>query len=134
MTLHKQSEGFTLLEVAVALAIISIVFVSLTSLFNTSLGIDDYSKKLTKATLLAQRVMTEKEIANDFPPGESSVVTLEGDYEGYRYRTVVTDTMYPLVQEVNLIVTFESVIKEHSITLTSYVIMSVGDILAGEEG
>ncbi len=128
--------GFTFLEVAISLAIIGIVFVSLIALFNTTLGMTDYSDRLTRATFLAQRLMTEMELADDFEPGESDITELEGDYAGYSYKTNVSDLdingmAIPLVQEVNLTVYFESVLKKHSYNVTTYVTSNPASILEG---
>ena len=126
------TNGFTLLEVTIALAIISVVFISLTSLFNATIGIVDYSKKVTVATLIAQKLMTEIELNGDYELGESEEVELEDEYEGYSYKTVMRETMFPLVQELNLIVNFSSVLKSHSLLVTSYVNVNVDEDLIDE--
>jgi prepilin-type N-terminal cleavage/methylation domain-containing protein len=113
--------GFTLLEVAISLAIISVVFVSLTTLFNTSIGITDYSKKLTAATFLAQKIMTEKELEKSFMLGESEETALEDDFKGYSYKIDVKETIFPLIQEANLTVYFNSVLKKHALNVTAYI-------------
>lgn len=55
--------GFTLLEIVVALAIVSMALVSLLSLGNRSVAVHNRLQHLTQATLLAQQKMTEIEIA-----------------------------------------------------------------------
>ncbi len=113
--------GFTFLEIAISLAIISVVFVSLITLFNTTIGLDDYTNKLTKATFLAQRIMTEKELGADFELGEGEEVVLEDEYEGYSYKINVRETLLPLIQEVTLTVFFSSLMREHTLRVTTYV-------------
>jgi len=113
--------GFTLLEVSIAIAIISVVLVALTSLFNASIGISDYAKKATRATFLAQKIMTEMEMDGSITQGTSEIIQLEDDFAGYSYKMEVVESMFPLIQEVKLFVYFESVMKTHQLMLTSYV-------------
>ena len=54
-----QSQGFTLLEVMVAVAILAIVLVSLLGAGNRSTADVMLSEHITTATLLAKRVMTD---------------------------------------------------------------------------
>ncbi len=83
----RRDKGFTLLEVAISIAIIAVVFVSLVSLFNASLSMTDYSKNLTRATFLAQRLMTELEMSGEFSLGEGQLTELEDDFKGFSYKT-----------------------------------------------
>lgn len=128
-----KSSGFTFLEIAIALAIISIAFVSLTTLFNTTMGLADYTDKMTIATFLAQKIMTEAELEEGFSLGEGELVELEDEYEGYSYKINVVETPLPFIQEVNLTVYYESILREHSLTVTSYIAASLIDGAGGEE-
>ena len=119
--MKKYEKGFTLLEVTIALAIISIVFVSLVSLFNTSIGLTDYSKKVAKATFLAQRLMTEVELSGDYDIASGDIVELEDENAGYSYNVKVNESFFPLVKEVHLTVYFESILNQHEVKLTTYV-------------
>lgn len=55
----RNSEGFTLLEVMIAVAILAMVLVSLLGLKNRSTQDVMLSEHITTATLLARRIMTE---------------------------------------------------------------------------
>jgi len=59
----SQRGGFTLLEIMIALAIVSIAMVSLLSLANRSIGVHDRLQRITAATLLAQGKMAETELS-----------------------------------------------------------------------
>ncbi|SHM51979.1 type II secretion system protein I [Caldanaerovirga acetigignens] len=56
---NRADKGFTLLEMAVAVAILGIVVASLVGLFVQSLFASKYSKEITAATLLAQEKIEE---------------------------------------------------------------------------
>jgi type II secretion system protein I len=56
---NRADKGFTLLEIAVAVAILGIVVASLVGLFVQSLFASKFSKEITAATLLAQEKIEE---------------------------------------------------------------------------
>lgn len=126
------NSGFTLLEVTISIAIIGIVFVALLSLFNASIGITDYAKKITRATFLAQKIMTEKELDGSISSGGGDLVELDGDFEGFSYKFDVVEAMFPMILEVNLTVYFQSVMKEHALKMTKYVALDGLDSLLEE--
>ena len=61
-TTKSQRSGFTLLEIMIALAIVSIAMISLLALANRSIGVHDRLQRITSATLLAQQKMAETEL------------------------------------------------------------------------
>lgn len=66
-------EGFTLLEVVVALGVLATALVALIGLHGRNIRAVEYDRQLVRATLLAQRVMTETLVTSDFPdPTEES--------------------------------------------------------------
>ncbi len=71
----RQAWGFTLLEILVALAILSIAFVSLLGLHLRNLRLTLREQNLTRALLLAQEVMTRTLLE-----GLSAKEHLEGDF------------------------------------------------------
>ncbi len=67
MQAPRQSGGFTLLEVLVAVAVIATALVSLLSLHGRNIQIIAYDQRLNRATLLAQDLMTRSIVADSFP-------------------------------------------------------------------
>jgi len=137
--ISRRDLGFTLLEVSIAVAIIAVVFVSLVSLFNASIGLSDYAKQLTRATFLAQKLMTEQELSGELGAGTGELIELEDEFKGFSYKVDVMETIFPMIQEVRLTVYFESVIKTHAVMLTSYIAPEIEEVIeeepeAGEGG
>ena len=128
----SKRNGFTFLEIAIALSIISILFVSLIALFNTSIGLSDYTDKVTRATFLAQRIMTEMELENSYEQVSGEEIALEDDYEDYSYKVDMRDTLIPLVREVNLTVYFSSALKDHELKIITYVAGLEGELSSEE--
>lgn len=71
--------GFTLLEVLVAVAIIATALVALLSLHGRNIEIIAYDQRLSRATLLAQGLMTRTLTAEPFPDATQSRGTFESD-------------------------------------------------------
>jgi general secretion pathway protein I len=92
--------GFTLLEVLVALAIISGLLITLIYTVNYQLGIVGRQETVTVATLLAKSAMTELEMKPESKKGKFG-----SPYEAYNYETAVKDSPYPGVREITVIVT-----------------------------
>jgi general secretion pathway protein I len=99
-----QARGFTLLEVMIALAIVSVALVALLGLGNRTLGVHDRLERLTRATLLAQRKMTEVEAAARQPAAGPQATA--GEFappdDGYRWRLAYEETPYAAVQKLTL--------------------------------
>ena len=74
--------GFTLLEVMIAVAILALTLVPLLYTHRRSLGFFSESKNITVATLLAQRKITELELAglSQLNPGEGKFEEEEFGY------------------------------------------------------
>jgi len=92
--------GFTLLEVLIALAIISGLLITLIYTVNYQLGIVERQETVTVATLLAKSALTELEKKPESKKGK-----FEAPYETYSYETAVKDSPYPGVNEIAVIVT-----------------------------
>ena len=71
-------EGFTVLELAIALAIAGIALVSLLELFSTTVVTAGRADRLTEATLLARSKLAETESVEPVSMGSSSGTTPEG--------------------------------------------------------
>jgi general secretion pathway protein I len=92
-------KGFTLLEVLVALAIISGLLVTLIYTVNYQLGIVGRQETVTIATLLAKSTLTELEKKPESKKGQ-----FDAPYEAYTYETAVKDSPYPGVNEITVLV------------------------------
>ena len=85
-----RAEGFTFIEVLVALAIASIALVGLLKLHLVSMDTADVAGELTQAVFIAQQCITEAS-ATDYPrQGTQSGVVEQNGIE-FTWRTEVTD-------------------------------------------
>jgi general secretion pathway protein I len=114
--------GFTLLEVMIALAIVSVALVALLALGNRTVATNDRLQKLTQATLLAQSKLTELETgAIDLSTGLSdSQGGFEAPYNDYTWRTRFLPTPVDGVQEVQVTVIWGAENRNESVELTSF--------------
>ena len=77
----RSDNGFTLLEVMIAFAILSLSLIVLLSLRNSSIRVVEHSDRITTATLLAKAKM--EEMPRSVQVGES-----EGEFEGEAYKGI----------------------------------------------
>lgn len=118
-----RARGFTLLEVMVALAIVSIALVSLLALGNRSIATHARLQKLTEATMLAQHKMAQTEADNRFGrlekrPQEGVFADPDG---GYRWRLEFADTPLSAVKMVTVTVLWGEENRNESVALTSLI-------------
>ena len=91
--------GFTLLEVMVALAVMSIVLVSVYRMHSQSLTMNSAARFYTLAPLLAQNKMAELEtLSSDGFPDDSG--DFGEQYPGYSWRTSLTEVSSEVLGEV----------------------------------
>jgi len=113
--------GFTLLEVMVALAIVSVALVSLLALGNRSIVTHARLQRLTQATLLAQQKMANTEV--DARLGRLVQNRQEGvfpePYDLYHWRLEFADTPLPSIKMVTVTVIWGEEAKNESVDLTS---------------
>ena len=88
--LLKNKNGFTLLEVMVAVSIIAIAFVALIGSQSQSISIAGQTRFRVTSALLAQQQLTEVEMT-DFEQISSSSGDFGEDYPGYAWQTEVVD-------------------------------------------
>lgn len=119
----SQRSGFTLLEIMIALAIVSIAMVSLLTLANRSIGVHDRLQRITSATLLAQQKMAETEVTvrNGALESAKSQGVFSGPYAGYRWQVTYADTPLPSVQVVTVTVLWGDEERNELVDLTSFV-------------
>ncbi len=121
----KSSQGFTLLEVLAAVAILGISLVTIIGLQINTIRLQKVANRTTVATLLAQEKMNEllTEISREESP---SLYFDEGDFEEgfeiyhweYTLATTPADTLY----RIDLLVYWDPEDKEsNSITLNTFV-------------
>ena len=116
--------GFTLLEVMIAVAILAMVLVSLLGLKNRSMQDVMKAERITTATLLAKRMMTETLIKKPLLPAEEDgefSVDLYGDvYKDYRWKKAVSATPIPVIIEVRIAVLWKEGERDEMVELVSY--------------
>jgi general secretion pathway protein I len=119
----SQRSGFTLLEIMIALAIVSIAMVSLLALANRSIGVHDRLQRITAATLLAQGKMAETELSARH--GALEGVEVQGEfsdpYAAYRWQITYADTPLPSVQMVTVKVLWGDEERNELVDLTSFI-------------
>ncbi len=117
------SRGFTLLEIMMSLAIISIAMVSLLSLANRTIGVHEHLQSLTAGTLLAQQKMAETEVSA--LRGTLDSLGTEGGfaepYADYTWRITYTATPLPSVRMVTVTVAWGDEAENEQIDLTSFI-------------
>jgi len=116
--------GFTLLEVMVALSIISIVITAVFGLQSQTVVLNTNSQFDTKAPFLAQLKITEI-IAGISNHGEDQEGNFGDEFPGYAWRSSVKDVNSEIIgsfaekmKHINVTVTFNE--EEFVYTLTTY--------------
>ncbi len=118
----KSSRGFTLLEVMIALAIVSVALVSLLALANRSIGVQDRLERLTQATLLAQRKMGEVEAAGktEAVATQATEGVFEPPFENYRWRLAFGETPLAAVRRVTVTVAWGDEGRNERVEIDSF--------------
>lgn len=98
-TSHPKRNGFTLLEVLIALTVIGGLLVTLVYTLNYHLGLVEKQETITVATLLAKNKMAEME-----KNPEENKASFDSPYERYSYETSVKDSPYNGIAEVAVVV------------------------------
>ena len=95
----RNASGFTLLEVMIALAVMSIVLVSVYRMHSQSLTMNTAARFYTLAPLLAQKKMAELETLSSggFPEDSGD---FDEQYPGYSWRTSIMDVSSEVLGEV----------------------------------
>jgi general secretion pathway protein I len=116
------ARGFTLLEIMVALAIISVALVALLALGNRSIATHARLQQLTQATLLAQQKLATAEV--DARLGRLEQIRQEGvfpePYAAYRWRLEFADTPLPSIRTVTVTVAWGEEDRNEFVDLTSF--------------
>jgi general secretion pathway protein I len=118
----RTSGGFTLLEVMIAMAIVSIALVSLLALGNRSIGVNARLQKITQATLLAQEKMTDIEVRAATGGGQldKEEGILEEPFAEFRWRTAYEETPLPSVRMVTVTVAWGEEARNEAVQISSF--------------
>jgi general secretion pathway protein I len=111
-------EGFSLLEVMIALAVMTTALLALLSLANRSIGVQDRLQKITRATLLAQQKMAELETADQFPLETEGM--FEEPFEQYCWRLEFEQTPLASALQVKVVVAWGDEQRNEAVDLTSF--------------
>jgi general secretion pathway protein I len=113
----RTTRGFTLLEVMVAMAILGIALLGLLSLHHQSVQSVIRAQQSTRASMLAQAVMTEAELERFPDLGQTNgdfEAAFPGEFPDYRWeRDVAESGMFPDVRKVRILITYGPGLRQH---------------------
>ena len=108
--LHRRAHGFTLLEVMVAIAILGIALLGLLGLQHQSMQSVIRAQQSTRASMLAQAVMTEAELERYPDLGRTRgdfESSFPGEFQDFRWeREVAASGMFPDVRKVKVVIRY----------------------------
>jgi type II secretion system protein I len=112
--------GFTFLEVMVAVSIMAMVLVALLGLQSRSMQDVMLAEHITKATMLAKRMMVESTKIKPRLPLEEDGVFPEEEFKDYSWKESVSPTPLIQIMEVRIAVLWKEGTREESVELVSY--------------
>ncbi len=113
------SRGFTLLEVMIAIAILAITLVTVFQSQSQSISMENRSRFLTTAVLLAQAKMSEVEAAStrDIRSGRGDF----GDsYPDYKWEMDVKDADVPTLKRIEMVVTNQKLLVNNAFKIVYF--------------
>jgi general secretion pathway protein I len=121
-TWGKNADGFTLLEVMVALSIIAFAVVTYVHSQNTSVVLFNESSNVTVATLLAQGRMVVLEGSDISGPMERQGTFEDAEYTSFRWKEWVVSTPLPNIWEAHVEVSWDDGRGRRSVDLLNVMI------------
>ncbi len=113
-------KGFTLLEVMMAVSIMAFVLVSLLGLKNRSMQNVLAAERITTATLLAKRVMTDTIVKRPRLPAEDEGEFPEVEFKEYLWKKVISPTPLTQIMEVRIAVLWKEGDRQEMVELVGY--------------
>jgi general secretion pathway protein I len=113
------SNGFTLLEVMVAVAILGFVLVSLLGLASRSEQDVMLAERITTASLLAKRKMTET-LSTKIDLAEEEGAFEEEEFKDYTWKKIISPTPVEKLLEVRIAVLWKEGQRQEMVELVSY--------------
>lgn len=121
MLTAERDNGFTLLEVMIALAIVGIALVTLIGLETRTVQLAERQQRVTQATLLAQGKLTEIETGAQSLTGLSGREgVFEAPFELYRWTAALEGTPLPSIELVTVTVAWGKESRNEQVDLTSF--------------
>jgi len=117
--LSPRSKGFTLLEVMIALAILSLVAVAFLRTQAGSVRLADESNQISLATLLAQEKLAEVESAGFPEPGKISG-TGDETFPPLRWERIVSATEFLPLRKVLVRILWREGEKDRTLEMVTY--------------
>jgi general secretion pathway protein I len=118
---EANAQGFTLLEVMVAVAIMALVLVTLLGLKNRSMGDVLLMQHMTTATMLAKRKMVETTSESKLhTPTDDDGDFPEEEFKDYTWKRTIVPTPFIQIMEVRIAVLWKEGTRQESVELLSY--------------
>ena len=111
------TQGLTLLEVMIAVAVASIALVALITLVSTSISLEDNARKVIDATVLADTLLKEIEREGYPEVGFTEALVDEDEPAGFVYRQTVTESVVENVRIVCLEVLWNNMKSSVSLSM-----------------
>jgi len=109
------TQGFTLLEVLVSLAILSATLITAYQVTSGALAAEQRAEAWTTAILLGEEKL--QEVTETFPETQETTGTFPDPHKVYAWSLVVKQALHPDAREVYLTVSWDTDGNEEKITL-----------------
>lgn len=100
--LHSSERGFTLLEVAVALAILAVAFTALSTIQARNISLTAEDREITQTTLASREILAR--IQTGEIPAEDGTGTMDEDFPELAWRLIVEETDFEGLLKVRVTV------------------------------